>query len=415
MTADMEIAGERKVVIAGIGDAGCNVILKTCNDWGAPQACVAFNTDRRCFMNCPGARHFEIGGNVTKGMGAGGNVGLGRRAAVTNIDTVKNVFAGANMALVVAGLGGGTGTGATPVILESAQGQGVLTVAFCILPFNFEGSHRMSRALEGLKRIQSLADTVFIVNNQLLFDSLGADINITEAFSRSDAMIAPVLFAMWRTLAYRGVINHDFTDIRAVLESDRECVFGSGVGSGEGRAEKALENLKLCPLLKSGASDGKFQSLIINIVSGPNLSLGEMSRVFEGVKSMAGTDAIVSAGAACVDELKDKLLVTLMASPHGDEEEDAGTGASPLSSDSSDKSPSPARGQTAAEGEKKRKTKKTGRFIKQSNLFEDTGVQGRFKDTEPTFYRGNNLDVPTFKRLNIVVQRIKDKEDEVGE
>ena len=233
------------------------------------------------------------------------------------------------------------------MILESAQGQGVLTVAFCILPFNFEGSHRMSRALEGLKRIQSLADTVFIVNNQLLFDSLGADINITEAFSRSDAMIAPVLFAMWRTLAYRGVINHDFTDIR-LLESDRECVFGSGVGSGEGRAEKALENLKLCPLLKSGASDGKFQSLIINIVSGPNLSLGEMSRVFEGVKSMAGTDAIVSAGAACVDELKDKLLVTLMASPHGDEEED---GQEPLlSSDSSDKSPSPSMGLNSAGG-----------------------------------------------------------------
>ncbi|NLB56104.1 MAG: hypothetical protein GX811_10135 [Lentisphaerae bacterium] len=385
----------RNVVLIGVGDAGCNVLNRVVTQWKTDTACFAINTDRRSLGRFAPEQAIEIGSSIAKGMGLGGNVPLGQRAATLSHSEIEKIFWNVDIALIIAGLGGGTGSGATPVILEIARDLGILTGVFCILPFEFEGKYRMSRAMIGLKPIQDLADSVFVLNNELLFNAYDPDTSILEAFARSEEELAPALFSIWQTLAHPGVINHDFSDIKSVLSDSTDRIFATGFGEGENRAKDAVNNLSVSPLLGKSLETGKFDAIVANIVSGPDLSLTEMNEAFNAVKKLAAKNAMVSVGAACSEHMSKKLLLSIFAC---EKQNIFGHEITP--------------GIKQATGRIKRSSpaKKDPRQVSpvQTTLFEDATAPGKFKGIDPTYYKGVNIDIPTYKRKNLDIRRIEE-------
>ncbi|HEX7025995.1 MAG TPA: cell division protein FtsZ [Gammaproteobacteria bacterium] len=304
------------IKVMGIGGGGGNAVkhMMNSNIEGVDFLCA--NTDSQALKNVSVKTNLQIGCNITKGLGAGANPEIGRQAALEDRERIQSVIEGADMLFITAGMGGGTGTGATPVVAQLAKEMGILTVAIVTKPFPFEGSKRMTVAQEGIKALGQHVDSLITIPNEKLLTVLGKDMNLLEAFKTANNVLQGAVQGIAELITKPGLINVDFADVRTVMSEMGMAMMGSGVGTGENRARQAAEAAIASPLLEDVSLAGA-RGILVNVTAGSDLSIGEFEEVGSIVKEFASDDATVVIGTVIEPELKSELRVTVVATGLG--------------------------------------------------------------------------------------------------
>ncbi|NLE65988.1 MAG: hypothetical protein GX608_01040 [Lentisphaerae bacterium] len=388
-----------RILVAGLGDAGCNVAARLLRDWGPGPELVAINTDISAFKGRAGMRCVQLGVNLTEGAGAGGNPEAGRRSAEADRAVLQEVLAEADLLFMIAGMGGGTGAGAAPALARTAAEAGARVLAFAILPFGFEGARRREQAASGLAALREAADAVICLPNQRLFDLCGGSAAPERAFEEADGLLAAGIYAIWRALSGKGTLNLRLPDFKGMLEQGRTggCVMACVQGSGPDRVAMALEALRAHPLLEHGGVLARAPACLVSALSGPDLSLGELNSLMPAIEDMAGAGAMRMAGLVCDPDWQDRLLVTVLAC---DKSVDAAAPAAPGNDAAAAFDKPDSKHEPPVEADSSRLT--------QQGLFDQpdgAAIPGRFKNIEPTIHEGQNLDIPTFIRRRIPLQK----------
>lgn len=283
----------------------------------------AVNTDAQALRTSKVPQTIQIGGALTRGLGAGSNPNVGRKAAEEDREALRQVLEGADMVFLAAGMGGGTGTGATPVIAQIAKELGILTVAVVTKPFSYEGRKKMYFAELGIKELSQYVDSLIIIPNEKLIKVLGKNITIPNAFKAVNEVLHNSVTGISDMITSPGIINVDFEDVKTVMSEMGRAMMGTGFAKGkasEDRAEKAVQEAIASPLLEDVDLQGA-KGILINVTAGPNLTLGELDTVASVVHGFASEDAIIKVGTALLPELEDEIRVTLVATGIGEREE----------------------------------------------------------------------------------------------
>jgi len=380
------------VVVVGVGGGGSKIAERLIEEVPDGPTIAAVNTDSSALDVCRATTKLQIGISETRGAGAGGDVSLGRRAAAADIELFRNLFTDVKLAFVVVGLGGGTGTGAAPAVLKAAADAGAATVCFATLPFEFEGKQRREQADEGLVDLVGAADAVIVVPNDRLFGSISKS-GIAEAFGKADEVLATGIAAIWKLVARPGFINLGFADVRrAVRDGGGVCTFGYGSGTGAKRVEKSVAALLNSPLLDKGRLLSGARSLLVSILGPEDLALKEVGDIMDAISSKAGADTEVFMGTSVEQGRGKRITITVIASEKWQPSSEL-----PSPQESSEE---PAGERGSRESRAKRRTKVT-----QTKLRLETSDRGRFKDIDPTYFDGEDLDVPTFLRHGLDIER----------
>ncbi|WP_456482846.1 cell division protein FtsZ [Methanopyrus kandleri] len=302
-----------RIVVLGVGGAGNNTATRLKEEGIEGAEVVAINTDAQDLVSCKADRKVLIGYELTRGLGAGGDPRVGEEAAKEDMEKIKEVVEGADMVFVTCGLGGGTGTGAAPIIAEVARKEGALTIGVVTLPFSVEGRRRIENALEGLERLRQVADTCIVIPNDRLLEIV-PDLPIAAAFKVADEVLINAVKGITEMITQPGLMNLDFADVRAVMENGGFALIGIGEAENDSesgsRAVQAVENALNNPLVDvevSGATGA-----LVNIVGGKDLTLKEAEEVVELVASELSEDATVIWGAQIDEDLNDVLRVTVI-------------------------------------------------------------------------------------------------------
>lgn len=304
------------IKVMGIGGGGGNAVKHMINSNIEGVDFLCANTDSQALKNVSVKTNLQIGCNITKGLGAGANPEIGRQAALEDRERIQSVIEGADMLFITAGMGGGTGTGATPVVAQLAKEMGILTVAIVTKPFPFEGSKRMAIAQEGIKALGQHVDSLITIPNEKLLTVLGKDMNLLEAFKAANNVLQGAVQGIAELITKPGLINVDFADVRTVMSEMGMAMMGSGVGTGEDRARLAAEAAIASPLLEDVSLAGA-RGILVNVTAGSDLSIGEFEEVGTIVKEFASDDATVVIGTVIEPELKSELRVTVVATGLG--------------------------------------------------------------------------------------------------
>ncbi|MDW8392087.1 MAG: cell division protein FtsZ [Oscillochloridaceae bacterium] len=314
-----------KIRVVGVGGAGGNVIDRLASERIPGVDTLAVNTDRQALGASRATRHLVLGETVTRGLGAGGDPLVGRQAAEESAAALRERLRGADMVFIAAGMGGGTGTGAAPIVARVARELGALCVALVTRPFSFEGRRRAQIAAQGIATLRDVADTVIIVPNDRLIEAATRSTSVREAFDMADAVLQLGVQGIAELMVQRGLINVDFADVRAVMERAGTALLGIGAARGHNRAIEALRRATACPLLE-GRLEGA-RRLLLNITGGNDLGLLEVHSAAELAARSIDPDANIIFGATIDPTLTSGLVkVTLVATGFAD----AGTSA-PLS------------------------------------------------------------------------------------
>jgi cell division protein FtsZ len=298
--------------VVGVGGAGGNVVDSLAGERLAMIDTLAVNTDRQALMASRAGRTICLGEEITRGLGAGGDPNTGRRAAEESAAALFAALRGAEMVFLAAGMGGGTGTGAAPIVAEIARQLGALTVALVTRPFSFEGRHRARLAEQGLERLRAVADTVIVVPNDRLIDASARDTTVRGAFAMADTVLRHGVQGLADLITCHGMINVDFADVRAIMGEAGPALLGLGIGSGPDRAVEAARRAMACPLLE-GRLEGS-RRLLLNIAGGDDLGLFEVQRAAELVSRAVAPDANIIFGATSDPTLTNgQVKVTLVA------------------------------------------------------------------------------------------------------
>lgn len=300
-----------KIKVVGVGGAGCNAVNRMIESGVQGVEFIVVNTDLQVLNNSKATIKLQIGKKLTEGLGAGANPEIGREAALESKAELEEVIAGADMVFVTCGMGGGTGTGAAPVIAEISQNAGALTVGIVTKPFGFEGRRRMEQAIAGLGELKKYVDTLIIISNDRLRDMIDRTTPMLDAFKEVDTVLRRGVQSISDLIAVAGLVNLDFADVKAVMEKRGNALIGIGLGVGENRAVEAAKQAVTSPLLEtsiSGATDA-----IINITGGNSLTLFEAEDAAEVVRSAANTEMNTIFGAVINENLNDEVIVTVIA------------------------------------------------------------------------------------------------------
>ena len=306
-----------KIKVIGVGGAGCNAVNRMIDSGLRGVDFIVANTDLQIINNSKAPIKLQIGQTITDGLGAGADPEVGREAAMESRNEIEETLRGADMVFVTCGMGGGTGTGAAPVIAEVAQELGALTVAIVTKPFKFEGKKRMDNALLGIDELKKHVDTSIIISNDRLRDLIDRSTLMEDAFRAVDNVLAQGVQSISDLISVPGLINLDFADVKSIMEARGTALIGAGVGFGENRAVDAAKAAVTSPLLEttiSGATD-----CIINVTGGKSLGLFEAEDAAEVVRAAANTDINIIFGAVINEALNDEVIVTVIAT--GFEEE----------------------------------------------------------------------------------------------
>ncbi|WP_457620229.1 cell division protein FtsZ [Methanopyrus sp.] len=302
-----------RILVVGVGGAGNNTATRLKEEGVEGAEVIAINTDAQDLVSCKADRKVLIGYELTRGLGAGGDPRVGEEAAKEDMEKIKEVIEGADMVFVTCGLGGGTGTGAAPIIAEVARKEGALTIGVVTLPFSVEGRRRIENALEGLERLKQAADTCIVIPNDRLLEIV-PDLPIAAAFKVADEVLINAVKGITEMITRPGLMNLDFADVRAVMENGGFALIGIGEAENDSesgsRAVQAVENALNNPLVDvevSGATGA-----LVNIVGGKDLTLKEAEEVVELVASELSEDATVIWGAQIDEDLNDVLRVTVI-------------------------------------------------------------------------------------------------------
>jgi cell division protein FtsZ len=305
------------IKVVGVGGGGGNAVnhMVDANIEGVDFICA--NTDAQALNNSRVRTLLQLGSNITKGLGAGTNPEIGRGAALEDRDRIQEALEGADMVFITAGLGGGTGTGAAPIVAEVARDMGVLTVAVVTKPFSFEGSKRMQVAETGVEELGRYVDSLITIPNEKLLAVLGKEISLLNAFKSANDILLGAVQGIAELITRPGLINVDFADVRTVMSEMGVAMMGSGSARGEGRARAAAEDAIHSPLLEDVNLSGA-RGILVNITAGLDLTIGEFDEVGNTVKEVACDDATVVVGTVIDPDMEDELRVTVVATGLGE-------------------------------------------------------------------------------------------------
>lgn len=300
-----------KIKVIGVGGGGNNAVNRMIESGLKGVDFIVANTDLQVLNNSKAPIKIQIGEELTSGLGAGANPQIGKEAALESRNELEAALEGADMVFITCGMGGGTGTGAAPVIADIAQEMGALTVGIVTKPFSFEGKKRMDQALAGLEELKKHVDTLIVIPNDRLREIIDKSTSLLESFKEVDNVLRRGVQSISDLIAVAGLINLDFADVKAVMEKRGNALIGIGMGIGENRASEAARQAVESPLLEtsiSGATDA-----IINVTGGPNLTLFEVEEAAEVIRTSANTDINTIFGAVINENLTDEIIVTVIA------------------------------------------------------------------------------------------------------
>lgn len=307
-----------KIKVIGVGGGGNNAVNRMIESGVKGVDFIVANTDLQVLNNSKADVKIQIGAKLTNGLGAGANPEIGKDAALESKQEIQAALEGADMVFVTCGMGGGTGTGAAPVIAEISQELGALTVGIVTKPFSFEGKKRMEQALLGMEQLKKHVDTLIVIPNDRLREIIDKSTPLLESFKEVDNVLRRGVQSISDLIAVAGLINLDFADVKTVMENRGNALIGIGMGVGEDRAAEAARQAVESPLLEtsiSGATDA-----IINVTGGANLTLFEVEEAAEVIRQSANTDINTIFGAVINENLNDEIIVTVIATGFEDEE-----------------------------------------------------------------------------------------------
>jgi cell division protein FtsZ len=379
---DAEEIRQVRIRVLGIGGAGSNALDQMLKAGGDRIDYVAINTDRQDLAQSNAPHKIQIGENITHGLGAGGNPDVGRQAAVDSMTALEAALEGCDLLFLVAGFGGGTGTGAAPVIAQMARERNILTICIATTPFDFEGQKRKAQALEGLRLVDEHADTVIVAPNDKLFQVADLNGSMKDAFDFTNDILAEGVQCIVRLISRTGLINLDFADVRTIVARGGRAALGFATSSGQGSAVEAARRALDNPLFDQDALS-RARGLLISIMGGDDLGLREVQDAAATISRMGNRNAHVIFGALVDPAFHGQRLVTVLATSL---DGDRGRAAEAPAAAAGEPSPAP---------------------VPQQTLIDlDFKSYEHFEDTEPTILEGENLDIPTFLRKGVRVSAV---------
>ena len=303
------------IKVVGVGGGGCNAINRMVDAGLQGVTFIGVNTDRQALSRCKAEVKIQLGEKITGGRGAGANPEVGQKAAEESIDEVIANIQDADMVFITAGMGGGTGTGAAPIIAKASMDCGALTVAVVTKPFTFEGKKRWNRAAKGIQYLSNFVDSLVVIPNDKLIDTSEKNTSMLEAFAMADDVLRKGVQGISDLISEYGLVNVDFADVRTVMEGRGVAHMGVGTGEGDDRIEEAIRNAINSPLLETSISGAK--SILLYVTGGYDMGMLDINTIADRVQSEADADANIIFGATISEDMMDKISVTIIATDFG--------------------------------------------------------------------------------------------------
>ncbi len=310
--ADLESGHGARIKVIGVGGAGGNAVNRMIEEGLEGVEFLVANTDLQALKDSKASVKIQLGEEIARGLGAGGNPEIGKRAALEDTDKLVDALDGSDMVFVTAGLGGGTGTGAAPIIGSLATELGALTIAVVTKPFGFEGHRRATQAEQGLEELRGCVDSVITIPNERLLKSITKAIPFTDAFGLADGVLRQAVRGISDIVTLPGLINVDFADVRAIMECKGVALMGTGQASGENRALEAVQRAISSPLLEEASIQGA-RALLVNVTGSPEVTLYEISEAMNLLHDSADPEANIIFGAVIDERLIDAIKITVIA------------------------------------------------------------------------------------------------------
>ncbi len=402
------------IKLVGVGGAGSNAVDRLKMENLERLQLAVINTDYQALASSPVQDKVLIGMSVTRGLGAGGDPDLGREAAEADREKITNVVKECDLVFLVTGMGGGTGSGASPIVAEIAAEAGALVVAFVTMPFSFEGGRRLKQAEEGLRALRQVCDAVIPLPNDVLLQEAAENETVLDSFARADEWIGRGVRSIWSMLFKTGLINLDFATLRQAFQHrGGKTLFGLGEGQGESAIADTINSLKLCPLLHTPEFSRKADRLLVNILGGADLTLPKVNELMNAITEQFGRDSHIIMGAVIDEDLAGRVEVCVIGTS------DMGGRSLPprrpvangrkttTTAPAAPKSDAPAQTglPTMVEEVTTKQTAGAGPKVAQEEFgFGEVESRGYFEKTERNLFDGQDLDVPTYLRRGIKIQ-----------
>jgi cell division protein FtsZ len=350
---------------------------------------IAIDTDSKSLLESRATTKLDIGSNHTNSLGTGGDINLGKLSAEDDIEMIRSLFSETDLAIFVVGLGGGTGTGAVPVVLGAAHDAGAMTLCFATLPFEFEGERRKTNAEKAVAVIRETTDSMAVISNDKLAELVG-EAGVAETYERTDEILGAGVFAIAKLIAEPEYINVDFVELRRMIANGGACSFGYGQGDGKDKAVNAVNSLFGNSLADGGAVTNA-KSLLVSILGGKDLTVTELRQIRDGVSSKVQADCRISLGTVIDDNWAGRVAIAMIASEQ------------PIVRHAIVHEQPVSTRDHAATAKSPRGTKK--HKMGQTQLIFESSSKGRFKDAVPTILDGEDVDIPTYLRRGIIVEK----------
>ena len=312
MEINYDAKNPTKIKVFGVGGGGSNAVARMYQEGLQDVELYIVNTDLQHLNFLPVPNKIHIGESISKGLGAGSKPEIGREAALESLDKIKEALEGADMVFIAAGLGGGTGTGASPVIAQAAKEMGILTVAVVTKPFSFEGKVRQKIAEEGLEQLKEKVDTYLVIHNDRLLQVAGKNVSFSQAFKLVDSILYKSVKGITDLILVPALVNPDFADVRTVMENAGKALIGVGSAKGDNKIEEAVMSATTSPLLEGTSIQGA-RRLLINVEVSPDLSFQEVNEAVSQIRELAHEEAHIIFGAAIINDTEDEIKITVIA------------------------------------------------------------------------------------------------------
>jgi cell division protein FtsZ len=403
-----QVLCDRNVAIKllGVGGAGSNAVDRLKMESLERLQLAVINTDNQALSSSPVQDKILIGMGSTRGLGAGGDPELGRQAAEDDREKISKVVKDCDLVFIIAGMGGGTGGGASPIVAEIAAEGGALVIAFVTLPFSFEGGRRLKQAEEGLAALRRVCDAVIPLPNDILLQESADNETVLDSFARADEWIARGVKSIWSMLSKTGLINVDFATLRQAFNNrGAKTLFGLAEGSGENAAAEAIADLKLCPLLHTPEYSRKADRLLVNISGGTELTLPKVNEIMNAIAEQFGRDSHIIMGAVIDEGMQGRVEITVLGTS------DMGTRGVVARRPVPPRQRIPAarpedavpRHEAAAPVALEAQTPPGPKPMQDEFGFGEVESRGQFERTDRNLFDGQDLDVPTYLRKGIKI------------
>ena len=308
---EVDNKGKAKILVVGVGGGGCNAVNRMIEAELRNVNFIALNTDKQDLDMSRAESKLQIGEKLTKGLGAGGNPEVGQKSAEENVEDISKLLSGADMVFVTAGMGGGTGTGAAPIVAKIAKDMGILTVGVVTRPFSFEGRRRSEHAEMGIKFLKQFVDSIVIVPNDKLLTIAEPSTTMVEALRMADEILKHGVQSITELISDNSLINADFADVQTIMRDRGVAHMGIGQGKGENKVKDAVKNAVESPLLETQVAGAK--AILLNIAGGQDMGMLDVSEASTLIQNVADQDAIIIFGTSIKEDLKDEMRITVIA------------------------------------------------------------------------------------------------------